>query len=180
QRLQHGENVFFHRQFAKDRGLLRQIADPKIPRPLVHRRARDVLVVHQDASRIRPDQAHNHVKTRRFARAIGPQQANHLALPDVEAHAPDHLPSTVGLADLFGRQGLHSVFCLTRVSIPTRCGFSCSAGAPVTTMVLSPLSPARNSSDAPVTVPCCASTIRGITVGVPVSTKLLSAALYTS
>ena len=49
ERLEDGQNVLFHRQPAKDRRLLRQVADP-LPRPDVHRIVGDVFPVENDAS----------------------------------------------------------------------------------------------------------------------------------
>ncbi len=49
--LEHGANVFLDGEAAKDRSLLRQIADAE-PRALVHRQRGDVVTVEFDAAAV--------------------------------------------------------------------------------------------------------------------------------
>src|SRR5579875_1493745 len=105
---EHGQNIFLDRKLAKDRWLLRQVADAEVARAQVHRRMGDVGRVHQDAAGLRRDQADNHVKAGGFACAVRSKQADDLAAGDFQADAAHHLASLVALADSLGRQCFHA------------------------------------------------------------------------
>src|SRR5437667_3264652 len=83
-RLEDCKNVFFHRQLAKDRGLLRQIADAMHPRAQIHRNIGDVFAIEQHPALIERGEADDHIKGGCLAGAVGPEQAHHLTLMDVE------------------------------------------------------------------------------------------------
>src|SRR5258707_7307811 len=53
--LQHGANILFHREAAKDRGFLRQIADPE-PGALVHRQLGNVMRSEEHTSELQSRQ----------------------------------------------------------------------------------------------------------------------------
>ena len=84
---QHGENVLLNRELPENRRLLGEIADPELPRPLVHGHVGDFILIHEDPARIRGDQADYHVERRRFASAVRPKQSNNFALPYAHADA---------------------------------------------------------------------------------------------
>ena len=90
--LQHRADIVLHIQPAKNRGLLRQIADAE-PRALIHGKAGDVVAVEFDAAAVRLDQTGDHVKNRGLARPVRTQQADRLPAPHIEAHAIDDLAS---------------------------------------------------------------------------------------
>ena len=106
--LKHSKDVLFHRQLTKNAGLLREIADPKLPRPEVHGNARDIDLIDEDLARIGNDQTDNHVKASGLARAIGAEQTYHFALADLEVYTPNHLATLIGLADFVCTKLLHS------------------------------------------------------------------------
>src|SRR5262249_57039664 len=89
-------DIVFHVEAAKDRRLLRQIADSE-PRPLVHRKISNLVAIELDLAALGLDQAGNHVERRGLTRAVGPQQTDRLAAPHVEADPVDHPASAVGL-----------------------------------------------------------------------------------
>jgi hypothetical protein len=49
-----------------------------------------VNIIHQDLAVTNRYKSDNHVKTRGFARAIGPKEANDFAGFNLHGHAPDH------------------------------------------------------------------------------------------
>ena len=83
QGLEDREHVFFDRQLAKDRRLLRQIPDPR-PGPLVHRERGDVTAIEDDLAFIGANQAGDHVERRGLPRPVGPEQSHDLALREIE------------------------------------------------------------------------------------------------
>ena len=96
ERLEDRQDVVFDRQLAKDRRLLRKVADSP-PRPLVHRHRRDVDAVQHDAPGERLDEADDHVERRRLPRAIRAQQSNNLPLLQSQGHVVDDAPPAIGL-----------------------------------------------------------------------------------
>src|SRR5882724_10708152 len=88
---EHRADILFDREAAKDRGLLRQIANPQ-PRALIHRELGDVVAVEFDGAAIRLDQAGDHVEHGGLAGAVRTQQADRLAAADIDADAAHHLP----------------------------------------------------------------------------------------
>ena len=85
QRLEDRQDVVLDGQLAEDGRLLREVADP-LPRPLVHRHARDVHAIQQDAARQRLDEAHDHVERGRLPRSIRAQQSDDLPLLQAQGH----------------------------------------------------------------------------------------------
>ena len=69
--LEHGAHVFFNREFAKYRGLLRQVAQAE-PGAAVNWHALDRLAVDADLPGVGAHQADDHVKRSGFAGAVGP------------------------------------------------------------------------------------------------------------
>src|SRR4029453_16629636 len=80
-RLENRENVLFHRHFAEDRLLLRQITHPE-PGPFVHRVIGYVVSRENNKAAVWPDETYDHVKGRRLAGAVFAPQTHDLALPD--------------------------------------------------------------------------------------------------
>ena len=67
---QHGAHVVGHRELAKNGRFLRQVAQAQAGAP-VNGLALDGLAVQQNLARVGPQQAHDHVERRGFARAVG-------------------------------------------------------------------------------------------------------------
>jgi hypothetical protein len=88
QGLEHGEQVLGHRHLPEDRGLLAQVAHAQA-RSLEHGQPRHVVPVEQDLAAVRRDHPHGHAEGRGLARAVGPEQADDLALVDVEGDVLD-------------------------------------------------------------------------------------------
>jgi hypothetical protein len=65
---------------------LRQVADLALG---LARPARDVVAADRDAARGRHEEARDHLHGRRLARAVGPEEAEHLAAAHREAHVVD-------------------------------------------------------------------------------------------
>ena len=104
--LQHGGDVLFDGQAAKDRHLLRQIADAQTG-ALIHRQRGHVLTVDIDMPGIGRDQTGDAVKAGGLARAVGPQQRHHLAPLQVHRHVADHRAAAIGFAQVAHRQPVH-------------------------------------------------------------------------
>ncbi|MDT4860089.1 hypothetical protein FQZ97_946300 [compost metagenome] len=94
--LQHGTHIVGHVELAKDRGFLRQVAQAQA-RAAVDGQVLDGQAVEQDLPGVRAQQADQHIERGGFARAVGAQQADHLALEDCERHVLDHLAAAIGL-----------------------------------------------------------------------------------
>ena len=94
---QHGADIFFDRKAAKNRRFLRKIANTEAG-AAIHGQRGHVVVVEHDQAGIVPDKASDHVKQRRFAGAIWPQQANRFAALNHQAHVFDDLAFAVSLA----------------------------------------------------------------------------------
>jgi hypothetical protein len=116
-RLQHGQYILFHGQLAKDRGLLRQITDPEVTRPQVHRHLGDIFFASQNSPGVRTGETNNHVETGCLAGAVGAQQAHDLTPGDREGNSIDDSSSAVTLADLFCRKRLHQRVTRVRVMV---------------------------------------------------------------
>ena len=67
--------------------------------PFVHWKAGDIAASHVNLARFRGDQASDHIKGGGLASAIGAEQADYLAGADGHAHAFNHWPPTVNLAE---------------------------------------------------------------------------------
>src|SRR6185437_12706794 len=85
---QYRKHVLGDRQAPEYRRFLRQIAYAQA-RTRVHRHLRDVVLVERNAARIGADQANHHVERRGLAGAVGPKQADHLALGEIEIEIAD-------------------------------------------------------------------------------------------
>src|SRR5262249_26589411 len=112
---EHGANILFDVQAAKDRGFLRQVADPQ-PGALVHREAGDVTAVKLNSPAVSLDEPRDHVEDGGLAGTVGPEQADRFAAPDVEARAPDHLAAAEALFDPVGRE-IGLMYRLLRLSV---------------------------------------------------------------
>src|SRR6476659_586838 len=93
---EHRAHIVLDVETAKDRRLLRQIADSEAG-PLVHRKMRDVVAVELDFAAFSLDQAGDHIERSGLARPVRPQQADRLAAPDIKAHTIDHPAAAIAL-----------------------------------------------------------------------------------
>ena len=99
--LHDGIDVVFHAHLPKHRGFLRQIADAFLG-SLIHRQVGNVLIFKENLARIGFDKAHHHIKSGRFARAVGTKQTHNLPLLHLNVNIIDH-----GALAVF----LHQMFC---------------------------------------------------------------------
>src|SRR5436190_1286104 len=83
-----------HRAAAEHARLLRQVTDSHA-RPPVDRLEGDVGAVHRDAAARRAEKADDHVEGRGLARAVRPQEPDHLAAVHAQADLAHHRPLTV-------------------------------------------------------------------------------------
>lgn len=100
---EHGQNVLFHGQPAKDRSFLRQIADAEA-RATIHRHPRHFIAVDRDHAFIHRHEAGDHVETGGLAGAVRPEQANGLATPHNQRHAVDDAARVIGLRQPMGHE----------------------------------------------------------------------------
>src|SRR5262245_25933862 len=100
---EHGADVVLDIEAAKDRGLLRQVADAEA-RPLVHGQMGDVVAIELDLAAVGLDQPGDHVEGRGLAGAVRPQQTDRLAAPHVDVDAVDHPAAAVRLFQAVRRQ----------------------------------------------------------------------------
>ena len=96
--LQHAIDVLLHGEAAEDRGFLRQIAEAQNG-AAIHRQAGDIDAVEQDAPGVWPHQAHDRIEAGGLARAIGAQQAHHLALGHRERDIRQHHALVIAFGD---------------------------------------------------------------------------------
>src|SRR6476660_6294529 len=82
---EHRANIVLDVETAKDRRLLRQIADSQA-RPLVHRKIRDVMAAELDFAAFSLSQPGNHIAASGLARPVRSQQADRLVAPDIKAN----------------------------------------------------------------------------------------------
>ena len=106
ERLQDREQVLLDGELAEHRGLLRQVAHAETA-ALVHRQLGHVLALQEDAPAVGAQEAHDHVERGGLARAVGPEEADHLPRVDVEAHAVHHHAAPKPLAQPLGDQTFH-------------------------------------------------------------------------
>src|SRR5438270_13826330 len=99
QRLQNRHDVLFHRHFAENRFLLRQISHAE-PRPLVHRIIRDIVSAKNNAPAVWPNQSDNHVKAGCLAGAVRPEQTDNLAFARADVNPIDDRPAAVNFYEL--------------------------------------------------------------------------------
>ena len=104
--LQNRQDVVAYVHTAKNRRLLRQVADAA-PRPLMHGQAGDAGAVDFDASRIRAHDPQDHVKARCLARAIRPQQTDHLSTLHAQADIFDYRATAIGFGEITSFQNCH-------------------------------------------------------------------------
>ena len=94
---EHGKDVVLDAQAAKDRGLLRQIANAQ-PAALEQRQRGDAPPVEQYLAVVGPDQAHDDGENGRLAGPVRPEQPDGLAAPhgDADVAHDDAAPKTLG------------------------------------------------------------------------------------
>ena len=68
-------------------------------RATIHRKVRDIAPVEQDPPGVGLDQPHHRVKTGGLARAVGTEQADHLAAMNAQRDVVEHRALVVGLGD---------------------------------------------------------------------------------
>ncbi len=119
--LQNGHNILFHRQFAKNGGFLRQVADPPARSP-EHRPSADILFTEIDTPGIGPDKPNDHVKGRGFAGSVWTEQADHFARIDLQRDIADHGSPPVIFHQIFGFQYRHT-FNIFRFVMRTKNNF---------------------------------------------------------
>jgi hypothetical protein len=103
ERLEDREDVLLDGEFAEDRRLLRQVADAA-PRALIHRHPRDVGPVEPDRAGRGRDEARDHVERGRLAGAVGAEQADDLALAQLERDVVHHVALAVRLHEPVRRE----------------------------------------------------------------------------
>ena len=109
---QHGAHVVGHIEFAKNRGLLRQIPQTH-SRPLMNRQLVNRLVIDRDAPRIGSHQSNDHVKRCGFARTVGPKQTHHFGLADFDGHIVHHRAAAIRLFEVEGPEGVKRIGLVT-------------------------------------------------------------------
>src|SRR5271157_5076564 len=97
------ENVVFHRQFAEDGRLLRQIAYTEVAGAQVHRNIGNVLIVDYHPACVGGNKTDDDVETGGFAGPVGAQKAYHFTLFQAEADTVDDPASAVTFPDLISR-----------------------------------------------------------------------------
>src|SRR6266542_3388379 len=95
--LQDCPQIVFHRKATKDGRFLRQITDAGA-RPLINRRAGQIVVIQKNAPFVRLYQANHHMKRRGFTCAVGTKQANDFAAFHFQINAVDDAPPAIGFA----------------------------------------------------------------------------------
>ncbi len=111
QQLHHAQQVLLHGELAEDARLLGQVAHAAFAGAAIHGPAGDVHVVEDDAAGVGLDHAAGHAEAGRLAGAVGPQQADDLALIDAEIDAVDDAPRAVVFhQSLDFKHGNRSVF----------------------------------------------------------------------
>lgn len=98
--LQHGVDVVFYSELSKDRGFLRQIANTQL-RALVHRHLGDVPLIQKNIALVGLDEADRHVEGRRFARAVGAEQAYDLTTVYVKRYILHYRAGAVFFVEVF-------------------------------------------------------------------------------
>ena len=119
ERLEDGHDVLLDGESAEDRRLLRQVSDA-LAGPRVHGAIGDILAIEDDTPGIGRRQSYRHVERRRFAGAVGSEQADHFSRLHIEADAADNRTSAVGFRELFRAKGRHSAFRRWRAGVVGR------------------------------------------------------------
>ena len=104
--LEHRRDILLHRHSAKNAGFLREIAKPE-NRATIHRKVRDIAPVEQDPPGVGFDQPHHRVKTGGLARAVGAEQADHLAAMNAQRDVVEHRALVIGLGDRANLEPAH-------------------------------------------------------------------------
>src|SRR5690606_15151765 len=121
---QNRPDVVFHRQAAKDRGLLRQIADPETG-TTIHRQTGDVEAIEPDGAVIGLYQAGDHIEACGLAGAVRPKQAYGLTSGDRQTDVTNDLTAAIALADAVDHE---KAFLGTRSRISVAVGFGAGKG----------------------------------------------------
>src|SRR5262249_29026105 len=82
---EHGADILFNIQTAKNGSRLRQVADAD-SRALIHGQCRDIVTVEVNATSISLYEAGDHIESRGLAGPVRTQQTNRLTAPDIEAY----------------------------------------------------------------------------------------------
>ena len=96
QGLEHGQQVVRHGELAEHGQFLRQVGDTG-PGPGGERHAGEVMLIEEDTPPVGRDETDHQVKGGRFARAVRPEQADHLAGAHLQVHPAHHPAALVGL-----------------------------------------------------------------------------------
>ncbi len=112
-RLEDRQQILLDGQLPKDRRFLRQVADAAL-RAQIHRQRRDVVVAERHRAAVRTDQSDDHVEGRRLARAVRPEEADDLALGDVDGDVAHHAATLVDLQQMRRREPQCDLRLLTR------------------------------------------------------------------
>src|SRR6266568_3933191 len=96
-RFQHGEQILFTGQLAKDRGFLRKVADPTA-RPEIHGQVRDFVAVQKHAAGVGAGETYQDIEGRRLSGAVRAKQPDDFTLTDFQLHVVNYLAPTVRFA----------------------------------------------------------------------------------
>src|SRR5690554_887159 len=106
---ENGEDIIAHRELAKYRGFLGQVADTGAGTAM-DGRARQVLFVDKDPALIGCHQTGDHIKAGGLAGAIGAQQTDNLTAVDLQRDIDHHLAALVALGEVLGFEYRHNDF----------------------------------------------------------------------
>src|ERR1700687_1679809 len=101
-RLENRQDVLLDRELTKYRSFLREIADAVLARPQIHRDVGNVVVVDQDSTGVRGDEAHDRVEGRSLTGSVRSKQTNDFALLDAQADPVYNAAVAIGFADFIG------------------------------------------------------------------------------
>src|SRR5256885_15473175 len=82
-RFQHGEQIRFAGQLAKNGGFLRKVTDSTAS-PEVHGKIRDFVVVEEYPARVGPRKTYQDIKCCRLASPVWAEQSDDFTLPDLQ------------------------------------------------------------------------------------------------
>src|SRR5271167_724325 len=98
-RFENRQDVLLDRELAKHRSLLREVADAVLPCPQIHRDVSNVVVVDQDSTRVRGDEANDGVEGCSLAGTVRSKQTNDFALLDAQADPVYNAAAAIRFAD---------------------------------------------------------------------------------
>src|SRR5580692_11063325 len=101
-RFENRQDVLLDRELTKHRSLLREVADAILACPQIHRDVGNVVVVDQDSTRVRGDEAYDGVEGCGLASAVRSKQTNDFALLDAQADPVYNAAVAIGFADFIG------------------------------------------------------------------------------